>query len=269
MIENNLVVIVADKYGHNRKHVEVVCKNCSIKFFARKDWVEKGCGNFCSPKCKNEFKKQKRVVIKCDCCGKEKEVLPRIANRPSKSGFKFCSLKCRNESTGIGRLIHPPHYGTAKREKGTIKNLSPDGKCLFCKKELNRKKKQFSYCSSQCQRDYHYAQYIEQWKKGEVSGNESNNEHLNHYVRRYMLLKANNRCQKCGWCEVNPKSGKVPVTINHIDGDSTRSVEENLEVLCPNCHSLTPTYGSLNKGKGRKKRLQKYYDNKNEFVGIG
>jgi hypothetical protein len=26
--------------------------------------------------------------------------------------------------------------------------------------------------------------------------------------------------------------------------------------LCPNCHSLTPTYGFLNKGNGRKKRYK-------------
>ena len=30
--------------------------------------------------------------------------------------------------------------------------------------------------------------------------------------------------------------------------------EDNFEVLCPNCHSLTSTYKSLNKGKGRKDR---------------
>jgi 5-methylcytosine-specific restriction endonuclease McrA len=30
--------------------------------------------------------------------------------------------------------------------------------------------------------------------------------------------------------------------------------EKNLNLLCPNCHSLTPTYGSLNKGNGRLKR---------------
>jgi hypothetical protein len=27
-----------------------------------------------------------------------------------------------------------------------------------------------------------------------------------------------------------------------------------LELLCPNCHSMTTTYGRLNKGSGRSKR---------------
>jgi hypothetical protein len=31
-------------------------------------------------------------------------------------------------------------------------------------------------------------------------------------------------------------------------------IKAGLEILCPNCHSLTPTYGGLNRGKGRKLR---------------
>lgn len=36
-----------------------------------------------------------------------------------------------------------------------------------------------------------------------------------------------------------------------IDGDFRNCSEENLTVLCPNCHSLTPTFMSLNRGNGR------------------
>ena len=42
--------------------------------------------------------------------------------------------------------------------------------------------------------------------------------------------------------------------MEHIDGNSENNNIENLELLCPNCHSLTPTFGALNKGKGRKNR---------------
>lgn len=44
--------------------------------------------------------------------------------------------------------------------------------------------------------------------------------------------------------------------IDHIDGDYKNCRPENLRILCPNCHSLTPTFGALNKGKGRKLRYE-------------
>ena len=34
--------------------------------------------------------------------------------------------------------------------------------------------------------------------------------------------------------------------LNHKDGDSSNHLLPNLEFLCPNCHSQTPTYRSRN-----------------------
>ena len=56
----------------------------------------------------------------------------------------------------------------------------------------------------------------------------------------------------------DPTSGKVPIELDHIDGNSENNSLENLRILCPNCHSLTPTYKSSNKGKGRKYRRERY-----------
>ena len=67
-----------------------------------------------------------------------------------------------------------------------------------------------------------------------------------------MFEKHDFKCEKCGWNEINEYSGLVPLEIHHIDGDFKNNREENLQVLCPNCHSLTPNYKSLNKN-GRKK----------------
>jgi 5-methylcytosine-specific restriction endonuclease McrA len=59
---------------------------------------------------------------------------------------------------------------------------------------------------------------------------------------------------ECGWCEINPKSGNVPIDLDHIDGNSTNNNFENVRLLCPNCHSLTPTYKALNYGNGKHNR---------------
>jgi hypothetical protein len=83
-------------------------------------------------------------------------------------------------------------------------------------------------------------------------------KNVTHYVRRYLLEKFGFACTRCGWNEVNKFSGRTPLEIEHIDGDSENNNESNLTLLCPNCHSLTASFRNLNKGKGRAWRREKY-----------
>lgn len=119
-------------------------------------------------------------------------------------------------------------------------------KCIFCESILNTNR---NYCNYNCEK----SDIIEKWKSGKISGTISR-QRLKDPIRKYILDKAGNKCSKCGWCEINPKTGNTPIEIDHIDGDVDNNKEENLRVLCPNCHSLTPTYKALNIGKGRKNR---------------
>jgi HNH endonuclease len=36
----------------------------------------------------------------------------------------------------------------------------------------------------------------------------------------------------------------IPLELDHINGDNQDNRLENLRLLCPNCHALTPTYRS-------------------------
>ena len=120
--------------------------------------------------------------------------------------------------------------------------------CLNCGKELIGQ--QQKYCSNKCQLDFQRAEYITRWKNGEENGMRGQYG-ISDRVRAYLLEKTQNHCQKCGWGERNPTTGRIPLEIHHIDGDYRNCAEENLEVLCPNCHSLTPNFGSLNReGRG-------------------
>lgn len=101
-----------------------------------------------------------------------------------------------------------------------------------------------------------YETYISKWKNGEVLG-QRGKEAISAHVRRYLFEKYDSKCCECGWNKVNETTGKVPLEVEHIDGNWTNNKEDNLKLLCPNCHSLTATYRSLNKGKGRKIRLHK------------
>lgn len=48
---------------------------------------------------------------------------------------------------------------------------------------------------------------------------------------------------------MNPYTGTIPLEVEHIDGDAENNSEDNLTLLCPNCHSLTKTYRGANRGK--------------------
>ena len=125
-------------------------------------------------------------------------------------------------------------------------------KCLNCGTELIRQ--QQKYCCVQCQIEYHEKLYIQDWKDGKINGL-SGEYQLSRYIRNYLLKKHNYKCELCGWGETNPYTNKIPLEIHHKDGDYKNNNENNLQVLCPNCHSLTATYRSANPNgrKGRKK----------------
>lgn len=122
--------------------------------------------------------------------------------------------------------------------------------CLNCGKEIPFTNK---YCSSKCQSDFQYKTYIERWKNGLESGVKGMYA-ISPYLKRYLIEKYDGKCSQCGWNEINPYTNKVPLEVHHKDGDYTNNDENNLDLLCPNCHSLTATYKAANIGNGRKER---------------
>jgi HNH endonuclease len=69
----------------------------------------------------------------------------------------------------------------------------------------------------------------------------------------------NSSCSLCGWNKIHPVTGKSPLQIDHIDGNWQNNAPHNLRLICPNCHALTETFGSLNKtGNGRRSIGIKY-----------
>lgn len=120
------------------------------------------------------------------------------------------------------------------------------------------KKSGVLYCSVQCQQRYQYEQYIARWLAGEVDGSKSGGEDISGHVRHYLIQSNGSKCTICGWGERNPRTGRIPVHIDHIDGNARNNRPENLRLLCPNHHSLTETFGNANRGNGRAKRRARY-----------
>lgn len=102
------------------------------------------------------------------------------------------------------------------------------------------------YCSLKCQQEYKYKIYIDDWKKGRADGGSLYK--VSNYVKRYLLEKCDNKCCLCGWSEVNKYTNRIPLEVDHINGDPSDHKERNLRIVCPNCHSLTKYY----KARGKK-----------------
>lgn len=109
-----------------------------------------------------------------------------------------------------------------------------------------------------------YDEYIEKWKSGVVTGGKGDLQghgKVSDHVRKYLFEKYDSKCTLCEWSETNPTTKSIPLEVEHIDGNSMNHSEENLTLLCPNCHSLTKGH-STSKGNGRRYYRQKYHREK-------
>lgn len=58
------------------------------------------------------------------------------------------------------------------------------------------------------------------------------------------------KCEECGWAKKS-KDGRIPLELDHINGDVHDNRLENLRILCPNCHSLKLTHRGCNRKRPR------------------
>lgn len=127
--------------------------------------------------------------------------------------------------------------------------------CIECNKiilgDSSRK-----FCSKKCQQTCQSTKLVGRWKDGLEKGWCGNGFAVASYIRNYLFKKNNSKCEECRWNKINVTTNKIPLQIHHIDGDASNCKENNLKLLCPNCHSLTSTFGRLNKKTVRMHRLR-------------
>ncbi len=63
-------------------------------------------------------------------------------------------------------------------------------------------------------------------------------------LKNKLIELRGHKCEDCGLTQW--KNQPIPLEAHHIDGDRCNNTLENLLLLCPNCHTLTPNYGSRN-----------------------
>lgn len=219
--------------------------NCSNEKCSKEFKQRKPTSKYCSVECVKEVKNSKnpldRICFNNDC---KKDFS--VQRRSDKK--KYCSRTCATIANNLLR-------GRKQRKSGTKS-------CKICETKI-------SEVSTHCKAHYTEAQKeerIRRWIDGEWDGNTKTG--LSTTIREYLLEQANYACEKCGFDKRHPDDGRPVLEINHKDGDAYNSwfinpnntdkndKSSNLEVICPNCHSLSSNYRARNIGKST--RVDRY-----------
>jgi Zn finger protein HypA/HybF involved in hydrogenase expression len=156
----------------------------------------------------------------CKKCGNEFE--------PKKGLVSYCSLTCRNSRswTESDKLKKSKSAKNSEKVKEANSNRTDD---VWIKIGNTRK-------------ENHRKQILE-----------SKYEDLSFESLRFRILyEQENKCNKCGLDEWLGES--LVLELEHKDGNHFNNDRNNLEMLCPNCHSLTETWRGRNK-RERKMRV--------------
>lgn len=125
--------------------------------------------------------------------------------------------------------------------------------CLNCDKEyVTDKHKKGKFCNTKCQQDHEFNKRIENWQKTGIIGVGT--------LKKYLAIKYGYKCSICGISEWN--NNHITLELEHKDGNSENNLEDNVCLICPNCHSQTETYKGKNKGNGRHLRMIRYKEGK-------
>jgi hypothetical protein len=157
-------------------------------------------------------------------------------NIASKYGKRFCSQRCSN----LFRKQFGFYETVSKRLKEKYNTQGPWG---FMTQDSRNKQKT---------RIYNVLSWEEKVNKRPF------NKLSWDYKRRKVILEQNNKCLKCNLDEW--MNEKLKLEVNHINGDRSDNTRENLEALCPNCHSLTKNYRGRNKIKGKFPSSKEFYE---------
>jgi len=151
-----------------------------------------------------------------------------------KSPNHFCSRGCSASFNNLG----------IRRHEGEL----PD--CIVCGEKVRNTYKK--YCSVKCSENHLLETQLEKFKNGEIPSQGT--------IKKYLILQNGHKCSICNleeWC-----SKKIPLVMDHIDGNSENNIPINLRLVCGNCDMQLPTYKSKNKGNGRAFRRQRYAEGK-------
>lgn len=130
--------------------------------------------------------------------------------------------------------------------------------CLYCNKDIKWKgySTTHKYCNNTCSSKHKhqlvYEKNKELFSEGELKRRVA--------IKPILIEMFGNKCSICG--QESQHNGKsLTMVLDHIDGNATNNIPNNLRLVCPNCDSQLPTFKAKNRGNGRAKHGLKWYSN--------
>lgn len=185
---------------------------------------------FCSRDCHQAWDTEHKAFYEKDCelCGKH------FSGGSILKDVRFCSNECARRHTG---------NVLSSRGRGESSYLDSVRICPVCDEQIpnTRNKRANQRCSVKCDKVYKTNLLIEAWKL-DCNFGTAKSGGLKRFIRTYLITKTEGKCSRCGRSDIHPVTGNYVIEVDHIDGDRFNNSPSNLEVLCANCHSLTPTF---------------------------
>jgi hypothetical protein len=202
------------------------CANCDADI-STKPKRAKFCDLSCWAKFQNQQRTEAAAAARANKTCKNCQV--DISRKPKAA--QFCSHSCAARFNNLGNRKH----GQAPND------------CLNCGGSTGSSRQQ--YCSSKCHTDHAWSMTVTCIESDECVRAK--------VLKKYLLQKHGMICLSptCAW---DFQKRPIMVEIEHKDGNFTNSRLSNCTLLCPNCHSETPTYRAKNTGKGRWYRRNRY-----------
>jgi len=155
------------------------------------------------------------------------KICPKCNTQHEKTG-KYCCRSCANSRT----------FTEESKEKKRKSGLKFYSKMSDNDKKLFNAEKMLKYDKAEAQKKTAAIHRERSWSR-------PYEEMAHDSLRRRLLEERNHTCEECGIG--NMYNGKpLSLELDHIDGNNSNNKIENLRILCPNCHSQTPTHRSKN-----------------------
>lgn len=82
--------------------------------------------------------------------------------------------------------------------------------------------------------------------------------YIKSHILKQKLIRDGIKSEKCELCGlIMWLNKKIPLELHHVDGNHFNNDIDNLQILCPNCHSIQPGNSGANVGKYNKIRYVK------------
>ena len=220
---------------------EFVCKKCGKTFLKTKREISKNKGKipvFCSQDCQKQFYKDDcYIIVKCENCGKEKQITKGDFNKSKTKKF-FCNHSCSAEFNNKNRTIETDviweYNDNGKTKRGY-------NKCPICGRLKN-------YTSKLCRKCSDKEKYLikERTLGSYIDGQKYLTTKCGEIRRDARRTIEESKVEKvCAFCK-NHDFDDI-LEVHHIKGilefDSETTIKEinslsNLIWLCPNHHIM-------------------------------